>query len=191
MGVLRGYERISTSAQSVARQDVILEKLGVQKEHLYIDIMSGKSKDRPALVRLMEDIEPGDSVVVESISRFARNTRDLLELIEQLQSRSVNFVSHKEHIDLSTPAGRCVVTIFGAVAELEREYIVERTKEGVALAREQGKFRGGTKKQIKNYDAVVSRWQEGHITAKEAATLMGVSTNTLYRRVKETVQRDK
>ena len=81
-------------------------------------------------------------VLVESISRFARNTKDLLELVEQLTAKGVEFISQKESIDTSTPTGKFMLTIFGAVAELEREYILQRQREGIAIAKEQGKYTG-------------------------------------------------
>lgn len=99
-----GYIRISTTDQNTARQEVMMQELGV--EQVYIDRMSGKSLDRPALKKMLNYVREGDVVIVESISRFARNTRDLLELIEQLCEKNVEFISKKEAIDTSTPTGR-------------------------------------------------------------------------------------
>ena len=101
----------------------------LEVDQLFIDRMSGKSTDRPALKRMMTFVREGDTVIVESISRFARNTRDLLELVEQLTAKQVEFISKKEAIDTSTPTGKFMLTVFGAVAELEREYILQRQKE--------------------------------------------------------------
>ena len=119
-----GYIRCSTAEQNTARQEVLMQELGV--EQVYIDRMSGKSADRPELKRMMSFVREGDTVIVESISRFARNTKDLLELVEQLSSKQVEFVSKKEAIDTSTPTGMFMLTVFGAVAELEREYLLQR-----------------------------------------------------------------
>lgn len=119
-----GYIRISTTDQNTARQEVMMQELGV--DQVYIDRMSGKSLDRPELKRMLNYAREGDVVIVESISRFARNTRDLLELVEKLSEKNVPFVSRKEAIDTSTPTGRFMLTVFGAVAELEREYILQR-----------------------------------------------------------------
>ena len=112
-----GYIRVSTAEQNVARQEVLMQELGV--DQVYIDRMSGKSADRPELQKMMSFVRQGDTVIVESISRFARNTRDLLELTEQLSLKNVEFVSKKEAIDTTTPTGKFMLTIFGAVAELE------------------------------------------------------------------------
>ena len=117
-----GYIRISTTDQNTARQEVLMKELGA--EQVFINRMSGKNTDRPELKRMMSFVREGDTVIVESISRFARNTKDLLELVEQLTKKRVEFVSKKEAIDTSTPTGKFMLTVFGAVAELEREYPV-------------------------------------------------------------------
>ena len=96
-------------------------------------------------------------VLVESISRFARNTKDLLELVEQLSAKGVEFVSQKEAIDTSTPTGKFMLTIFGAVAELEREYILQRQREGIAIAKEQGKYTGRKPVEHPNFSRVVEQ----------------------------------
>ena len=106
-----GYIRISCADQNIARQEVIMRELGV--EQIFIDRMSGKNMNRPELKRMMEFVREGDVVIVESISRFARNTKDLLELVEQLTNKHVEFVSKKEAIDTSTPTGKFMLTVFG------------------------------------------------------------------------------
>lgn len=96
-----GYIRVSTQEQNTIRQEVLMESLGV--EEVYIDRMSGKNTNRPQLQKMMDYVRHGDVVIVESISRFARNTRDLLELVERLSEKGVEFVSRKEAIDTTTP----------------------------------------------------------------------------------------
>ena len=135
-----GYIRVSTQEQNTIRQEVMMEQLGV--EELYIDKASGKNTDRPELKKMMAYVRRGDTVIVESISRFARNTRDLLNLMEQLSAKGVEFVSKKEAIDTTTPTGKFMLTVFGAVAELEREYILQRQREGIEIAKRQGKYKG-------------------------------------------------
>ena len=124
-----GYVRVSTKEQNTARQEILMEQLGVDK--VYLEKVSGKDKNRPELKAMLEFVREGDTVVVESISRFARNTKDLLELIELLQEKKVEFISQKEAIDTTTPTGKFMLTIFGAVSELERSYILQRQKEGI------------------------------------------------------------
>ncbi len=91
---------------------------------------------------MMQFVRRGDVVIVESISRFARNTKDLLNLIEDLSVKDVTFISKKEAIDTTTPSGKFMLTIFGAVAELERKYILQRQREGIEIAKKQGKYKG-------------------------------------------------
>ena len=134
-----GYIRVSTEEQNTARQEVLLRELGV--DEVFIDKASGKNADRPELTRMMEYVRRGDTVIVESISRFARNTRDLLDLVERLTEKQVEFVSRKEAIDTTTPTGKFMLTVFAAVAELEREYILQRQREGISIAKEQRQVR--------------------------------------------------
>ena len=135
-----GYIRVSTEEQNTVRQEVLMEELGV--DEIYINKTSGKSSERPQLKKMMQFVRRGDVVIVESISRFARNTKDLLNLIEDLSVKDVTFISKKEAIDTTTPSGKFMLTIFGAVAELEREYILQRQREGIEIAKKQGKYKG-------------------------------------------------
>ena len=133
---------------------------------------------------MMDYVRKGDTVVVESISRFARNTRDLLELVEQLKEKEVVFVSQKEAIDTATPTGKFMLTVFGAVAELEREYILQRQREGISIAKENGVYKG--RKPISNPDflPMVKKWRRGEITASEAMRRLGMAPTTFYRKVR-------
>lgn len=118
-------------------------------------------------------------------SRFARNTRDLLELIDQLQKKEVSFVSKKEAIDTTTPTGKFMLTVFGAVAELEREYILQRQREGIAIAKANGVYKGRKPIQRAAFDAVVSQWLRGEMTAVEAQRRLELSPSTFYRKVRD------
>ena len=153
-----GYVRVSTQEQNTIRQELLMESLGA--DEVYIDRMSGKSTDRPELKKLMEYVRRGDTVIVESISRFARNTRDLLELVERLTAKGVEFVSKKEAIDTTTPSGKFMLTIFGAVAELEREYILQRQQEGIAIAKANGIYKGRRPIQRPEFPQVAELWRE-------------------------------
>ena len=177
-----GYIRISSADQNTARQEVLMQELGV--DQIFIDRTSGKNIDRPELKRMMTFVRQGDAVIVESISRFARNTRDLLELVEQLTRKGVEFVSKKEAIDTTTPSGKFMLTIFGAVAELEREYILQRQKEGIAIAKANGVYKGRKPSVCLDFDRVVTLWQTGEITAVEAARRLQISPSTFYRKLK-------
>ena len=178
-----GYIRISSADQNTARQEVLMKSLGV--EQVYIDKMSGKNTDRPELKKMMPFVREGDAVIVESISRFARNTRDLLDLVEQLTKKKVEFVSKKESIDTTTPTGKFMLTIFGAVAELEREYILQRQREGIAIAKENSTYKGRKPIDCPELEQVVSRWKRGEMTAVEAMKRLNLKPRTFYRRVKK------
>ena len=171
-----GYIRISTADQNTARQELLMEQLGV--DEVYIDRISGKNTNRPELQKMMEYVRRGDTVIVESISRFARNTRDLLELVEQLSVKGVEFVSKKE------ATGKFMLTVFGAVAELEREYILQRQREGIAIAKDNGVYKGRKPIQPPELEKVIVKWRRGEITAAEAMRQLGMSKSTFYRRVK-------
>lgn len=165
------------------RQEVLMQELGV--DEVYIDRLSGKNTDRPELKKMMDYVRKGDTVIVESISRFARNTRDLLELIEKLSEKGVEFVSRKEAIDTTTPTGKFMLTVFGAVAELEREYILQRQREGIAIAKAQGKYAGRKPIERSNFDAVEKLWRAGTISAAEAMRRLDMSRSTFYRKVRQ------
>lgn len=170
-----GYIRVSTQEQNTIRQEVLMKSLGV--DEIYIDRMSGKNANRPELQKMMEYVRKGDTVIVESISRFARNTRDLLELVEKLTAKGVEFVSRKEAIDTTTPTGKFMLTVFGAVAELEREYILQRQREGIAIAKEQGKYKGRKPIDAPEFEQVTARW-------KKAMRTLHMTKTTFYRRAK-------
>lgn len=177
-----GYVRVSTEEQNTARQEIMLRELGV--DELFVDRASGKNADRPELNRMMNFVRRGDTVIVESISRFARNTRDLLDLVEQLTAKQVEFVSRKEAIDTTTPTGKFMLTVFAAVAELEREYILQRQREGHCHRQTAGKYRGRPPKAYPDFERIAARWQKGEITAVQAMKLLGMSKTRFYERVK-------
>ena len=177
-----GYVRVSTEEQNTARQEIMLRELGV--DELFVDRASGKNADLPELNRMMNFVRRGDTVIVESISRFARNTRDLLDLVERLTEKQVEFVSRKEAIDTTTPTGKFMLTVFAAVAELEREYILQRQREGIAIAKQQGKYRGRPPKAYPDFERIAARWQKGEITAVQAMKQLGMSKTRFYERVK-------
>lgn len=178
-----GYVRVSTTDQNTARQEVLMKEMGV--DEIYIDRLSGKNTNRPELLKMLGYVRKGDTVIVESISRFARNTKDLLELIEKLKQKNVEFVSKKENIDTTTPTGKFMLTVFGAVAELERDYILQRQAEGIAIAKQEGKYKGRKKIQNDKFEKVYRDWKAGNLTGVRAMELLGMKRNTFYRRVAE------
>lgn len=181
-----GYIRVSTEEQNTIRQEILMKDLGV--ERVYMDKASGKSRTgRPQLEAMMDFVREGDVVIVESISRFARSTRDLLTLVEQLTEKGVGFVSQKESIDTNTPQGKFMLTVFGAMAELEREQTLQRQREGIAAAKAAGKYKG--RKPIEIEDSLVKsvhdQWYKREITTSHAVKLLNVSSRTFYRRMRD------
>ena len=136
---------------------------------------------------MMDFVRSGDTVITESISRIARNTRDLLSIVATLTEKNVEFVSLKESIDTRTPQGKFMLTVFGAISELERESILQRQKEGIEIAKTQGKYKGRKpiEYDITQFQAVCNRWRNGEITATAAMKELKMKPNTFYRRVRE------
>jgi len=178
-----GYVRVSTEEQKTERQESALGVLGVQK--IYVDKASGKNADRSELKKMMDFVREGDTVIVESISRFARSAKDFLELICRLSDKDVKFISQKESIDTETPAGRFMMTVFAAVAELERESIRDRQMEGIALAKSLGKYKGRKPGCYPEFEQMLDKVKHGEITAAGAMRRLGMSKSTWYRKVRE------
>lgn len=180
-----GYQRVSTAGQELARQTRAFEELGIEK--VFTDKASGKDANREQLKAMLSYIREGDVVIVESISRIARNTKDLLSIIDTINSRGADFISLKESLDTSSPQGKFVLTVFGALAELERECILQRTREGIAIAKEQNKYKGKPKMKIDEtaFRKECAKWRSGLQTARETMARLDVKPNTFYRRVSE------
>ena len=178
-----GYARVRTAEQHVERQKQILQELGAEKT--FVDVCSGKNTDRPALREMLNFARDKDVIICESISRLARNTRDLLELTDKLAEQGVGFVSQKENIDTTTPTGKFILTVFGAIAELEREYILQRQAEGIAIAKANGVYKGRKPLDCPDFDKVYQQVKLGKISATEAFRQLNVSKSTYYRRVRE------
>lgn len=180
-----GYVRVSTAEQNTARQEVIMEQLGVEK--VFMDKMSGKNTDRPQLQEMLSFVREGDTLVVESISRLARSTKDLLSIMEELDKKKVKFVSQKESIDTSTPNGVFVMTIFAAMAQLERETMLARQREGIEIAKAEGKYRGRKPVEVdeEKFRQLYNDWQNGKSTPKIMMNELGLKPTTFWRKVKE------
>lgn len=178
-----GYIRVSTTEQNTARQEVIMEKLGVEK--LFHEKVTGKDTNRPQLNAMLDFVREGDTVVVESYSRLARSTKDLLELVEKLNQKKVRFISQKENIDTSTPQGRLMFTVFAGLAQFERECMLQRQREGIEIAKQQGKYKGRPKKTLDNFLELYDSVKNNEISISKASKILGVSRSTFYRRMRE------
>ena len=178
-----GYVRVSTTEQNTARQEALLKDC----DRIFIEKKSGKNTERPELKKVMDMVRAGDTVVVESYSRFARSTRDLLNLVDELNKKGVAFVSLKEQTDTSTPQGKLIMTIFAGLAEFEREQTLQRQREGIAIAKAEGKYKGRKPVQVDwvKFGELYDRWKRKEITAKKIMTELGLKPDTFYRKVKE------
>jgi DNA invertase Pin-like site-specific DNA recombinase len=181
------YCRVSTANQREDRQIQAAKELGIDEENIFIDKQSGKDTNREQLKALLQFCRRGDVVYCESISRIARNTKDLLNIVEELNKKQVDFVSLKESIDTTTPQGKFMLTIFGAMAELERECILQRQAEGIALAKQLNKYKGRKPKDIDKeaFKKMCEEWRQGSRTAVSIQKKFNISGQTFYRWVKE------
>ena len=188
------YVRVSTAEQNTARQESKLA--GYDK--VFTDKASGKNTDRPELQKMLEYVREGDTVTVDSYSRLARNTKDLLIIVDKLKEKGVAFISLKENVDTSTPQGEFMMQVFASLAEFERKQTLQRQAEGIAEAKRrdaelkaQGKqaetYKGRKPINVDNgtFAAEVKRWKEGKQTARATMQRLGLKPNTFYRRVKE------
>ena len=176
------YIRVSTQEQNTARQEN-----SIKADKYFIEKVSGKNAERKELKKMLEYVRENDTLIVESISRLARNTKDLLNIIDKLNEKNVSFISQKENIDTRTPQGKFMLTVFGALAELERECILERQREGIEQAKINGAYKGKPKKEIdkEKFIDVCAKWRKGEITAVKCMKILNIKPNTFYRRVKE------
>lgn len=177
------YVRVSSMEQNDAIQVEALEKYGIDK--WFIEKVSAKDTQRPKLKEMLEFMRDGDIVYIHDFSRLARSTSDLLNLVELFKSKSVNLISDKESIDISTPTGKLMLTMIGAINEFERANLLERQKEGIIIAKKEGKFKGGTKKQIKNFEHYYHQYQERALNKTELAKKLKISRPTLNRMIKD------
>lgn len=180
-----GYVRVSTEEQNTARQDAMMKAHGV--ERVFTDKLSGKNTERPQLKAMMEFSREGDTVIVESYSRLARSTSDLLKIVEQLSKKGVGFISIHEQFDTTTPQGKLMLTIFAGLAAFEREQLLQRQREGIEAAKKRGVYNGRQPISIDEdkFAVEVAAWKDGRQTARETMKHLGLKPNTFYRRVKE------
>ena len=180
-----GYIGVSTAEQNMGRQEILMREFGVEK--VFIDKCSGKTANRPKLVEMMNFVRDGDTVVVSEIARSARSTKDLLNLIDQLTEKGVQFESQKEKTDTTTPAGKFMLTVFAVVSRLEREYILARQREGIEAKKARGEYKGRQPIAVdaSQFEQEYCPWKSGRITAVTAMSHFGLKPNTFYRRVRE------
>lgn len=178
-----GYARVSTEDQNLDRQ---IDKLNESKvDKIFNEKITGTKKDRPELNKMLLELREGDVVVVESLSRLGRSTKNLIELVEIINSMGVNLVSLKENIDTTTATGKLMFTMISAFAQFERDIIAERTQEGLKAARARGRLGGRPAKNKKDIDRAIKLYDSKSYSIGEIEEMTGVSKATLYRYLKE------
>lgn len=183
-----GYVRVSTVEQNEERQLEMLKRHNINK--WYVDKASGKSTDRENLQRLREYVREGDTVYVVDWSRLSRSVEDLLKLINEFNAKGVQLISLKENFDTSTSMGKLMITVIGAIYEFQRAYILESQAEGIAIAKQEGKYKGRKPIDVKNLDIICTQWLKGEITGTQASQLMNVCRTTAYKKLSEFIERN-
>lgn len=171
------YVRVSTVEQNEARQKEALKEYNIDK--WFIEKASGKDTKRPKLQEMLEYIREDDTVYVEEFSRLGRSTADLLAIVQQIENAGAKFVSLKESFDTKTPAGKLQMTMMAAIAEFERAMILERQREGIALAKKAGKYKGRKPISVSNIDEYYDRYMCRQATKTAIAEELGISRTTL------------
>ena len=178
-----GYARVSTEQQNLDRQLDMLQQYGV--DYLYNEKMTGTKRNRPELEKLLERLTEGDTVVVESLSRLGRSTKDLIWLMETFNNKGVNLVSLKESIDTTTSTGKLLFTLMSALAQFERDVLADRTREGLAAARARGRKGGRRPVDKEAVCKAVKLYKTKQYTVSEITELTGVRKTTLYKNLHE------
>ena len=178
-----GYVRVSTVEQNEGRQLVTMDKYNVEK--LFTEKVSGKDTKRPQLQAMIDFVREGDTIVIHDFSRLARSTKDLLELVELFNSKGVKLISNKENIDSSTPTGKLMLTMVGAINEFERANLLERQREGIALAKKEGKYKGRKEVKVDNFEYHYNRYLTRQVNKSQLAKELSVSRPTLDKLINE------
>ena len=178
------YVRVSTVDQNEGRQLEGLKKYDIEK--WFTEKVSAKDTNRPKFKIMLEFAREGDTIFVWDFSRLARSTKDLLNIVEQLEDKGIHLKSIKENLDTNTPTGKLMLTMIGAINEFERMNLLERQKEGIALAKQQGKFKG--RKVIdfpENWGEIYTKWKSRELTGAKAMVQLKLKRNTFYKLIKK------
>lgn len=182
-----GYARVSTDEQNEARQLESFSEYSEKISKVFIDKISGKNMNRPQLKAMLDYVREDDVIVVSDFSRLARSTKDMLQIVQELTDKGVALISIKENVDTDTPQGKFILTIFAALAELERETILQRQREGIAIAKRQGKYKG--RKPIpyneEQLRSECQKWRNGEQSAAYTMKKLDIKKNRFYQIVKK------
>ncbi len=182
-GAKLAYVRVSTVEQNEARQVEALKKYGIDK--WFIEKVSGKDMNRPELQKMLEYAREGDTIYIHDFSRISRNTADLLALVKGLTEKGIHLVSNHENLDTSTPTGKLMLTVIAGINEFERTNMLERQREGIAIAKREGRYKGRKRMELPDMAAVYEAWVTREKSKAEIAREHGISRPTLDRLLKE------
>ena len=177
------YVRVSTIEQNEGRQVEGLKQYGIDK--WFTEKASAKDTNRPQLQALIDYVREGDTVYIHDFSRIARSTKDLLAIVDTLNEKGVFLVSNKEQIDSSTPTGKLMLTMIGAINEFERTNLLERQREGIALAVQEGKYKGRKEVKIDDFGGYYERYKKREFNKAQLAVELNISRPTLDKLIKE------
>ena len=181
------YIRVSTVEQNESRQKETVRGYNIDK--WFIEKASGKDTNRPELQAMLDYIREDDTVYVEEFSRLGRSTADLLSIVQKIEDVGAKFISIKENFDTKTPAGKLQMTMMAAIAEFERAMILERQREGIAIAKREGKYKGRKAISVPNIGAYYDRYMSRQATKTSIAAELGISRTTLDKLFKEYKER--
>lgn len=180
-----GYIRVSTKEQNTGRQYADIAAKGIVLDKVFEEKMSGKNTERPQLQAMLSYLREGDTLFVESFSRLARSTRDLLNIVSVLTEKGVSFVSLKENVDTTTSQGKFMLTVFAGLYELERDNILERQREGIDLALKEGRAYGRPKASFSTtFSDNYKLWKKGQLKAVDFMRIENIPKSTFYKLVK-------
>lgn len=173
------YVRVSTVEQNEARQREALQAYNIDK--WFIEKVSGKDTNRPQLISMMDFVREDDVVYIAEFSRLGRSAKDLLDIVENIEDKGASLISIKENFDTKTPTGKLQMTMLAAIAEFERAMILERQREGIAIAKKEGKYKGRKKIKRTDIDIHYDRYMSRKASKTQISNELGISRNTLTR----------
>ena len=177
-----GYCRVSTTAQNMTAQLEVLNKAGCQE--IFKEKVSGSSADRPELRKLLDYIRKGDTVTVTKLDRLARSTKDLLNIAEEIKKKGADFEVLNINLDTKSPTGQLMLTMLAAIAEFEKGIMLERQREGIDIAKEDGKYKGRKPIEETKLQQVQTLVENG-ISVSKAVSEVGIGRRTYYKAIEE------
>lgn len=176
------YVRVSTVEQNDSRQKEALAKYSIDK--WFVEKVSAKDTNRPMFKEMLGFVREGDTIYIHDFSRIARSSKDLLDIVERLNKSGIHLVSNKENIDTNTPTGKLMLTMIGAINEFERTNLLERQREGILIAKREGKYKGRKEIRIPNFKEHYNRYLSRDISKAGLAKELNISRPTLDKLIK-------